>query len=624
MIGLKYSVDVPCRCVLLYQNHIMVRYYKRKSNRGGYGEESLQSALSDIRNGSGVKETARKFNIPPKTLRRHRDAGVQHPGKVLLGKQGHGNFTVEQEAELVGYIKEMENTLYGLTTTDLRRLAFELSMKLGLNIKPWVEKGIASKDWLLGFLKRHPDLSLRCPEATSISRAVGFNKPQVDKFFQVLKTATELLGTTYSPQKIWNVDETGVTTVHKPQKIVAQRGKKFVGKITSAERGQLATVICAFNAAGTYVPPFFIFPRMRMNELLMKNAPAGSTGQCSKSGWTDSGLFVKWLKHFQSSVKSSKEDGNILLLDGHHSHKSLEAVNFARENGIVLITFPPHSTHRLQPLDCTFFKSFKAAYNVACDNWLTSNPGKRISMYDIAGIVAPAYAKVASIDKAISGFAHCGLHPFDSLKFSDEDFAPSAVTDEPLPGTSNSDNIVDKPSQTEQGESSTNPNEIENASESVEAIGIRPFTGEAQNAVLNSRNDISLTEMIAQIAPRPKISTPRKRTRKTETAQILTSTPNKVLLESKNAEAQSKLKKQPIKGNKKGKSLAVKKPKKSVPDSDSEEETFCLVCVEPYSNSKAREKWIRCVTCKRWAHLLCTASEGDYYLCQNCDSDDSE
>jgi len=220
------------------ESYSMVRNYKRKSNRGDYGEESLQSALADMRNGCGVKETARKFSIPPKTLRRHRDAGVKNPGKVLLGKQRRGHFTDQQEAELVGYIKQMEHALYGLTTSDLRRLAFELSIKLGLNITPWVEKGIASKDWLMGFLKRHPDLSLRCPEATSISRAVGFNKPQVEKFFQVYKEVINQISTNFSPMKIWNTDETGITTVHRPQKIrtrekVCWEGNKCRKRATS-------------------------------------------------------------------------------------------------------------------------------------------------------------------------------------------------------------------------------------------------------------------------------------------------------------------------------------------------------------------------------------------------------
>jgi len=179
--------------------------------------------------------------------------------------------------------------------------------------------------------------------------------------------------------QIWNVDETGISTVQKPGKVIATKGAKLVGRITSGERGQTVTTMCAMNAAGTYIPPMFIFPRKRMVEALMSGAPPGSIGTCTPSGWTDSGCFVRWLKHFESIVKPSKNRKHIIILDGHHSHKTLEAVLFAREHGIELLTLPPHCTHKMQPLDTTFFKGLKAAYNSAADNWMLCNKGRRIT-----------------------------------------------------------------------------------------------------------------------------------------------------------------------------------------------------------------------------------------------------
>jgi len=48
-----------------------------------------------------------------------------------------------------------------------------------------------------------------------------------------------------------------------------------------------------------------------------------------------------------------------------------------------------------------------------------------------------------------------------------------------------------------------------------------------------------------------------------------------------------------------------KRNKKDYEASD-DEETFCLVCTEPYSNSRAREKWVQCTACHMWAHEACT------------------
>ena len=45
----------------------------------------------------------------------------------------------------------------------------------------------------------------------------------------------------------------------------------------------------------------------------------------------------------------------LLVLDGHASHRPLDVVTYAREHDVALLCLPPHTTHRLQPLDRTFF-----------------------------------------------------------------------------------------------------------------------------------------------------------------------------------------------------------------------------------------------------------------------------
>ena len=86
------------------------------------------------------------------------------------------------------------------------------------------------------------------------------------------------------------------------------------------------------------------------------------------SSMIDSTTFMTWLKHFSSIVGCSKDEPHILLLDGNESHKTLEAIDLAREHGIIIQPFPPHGTHRLQPLDRTYFKSLKSAYGQGTRN----------------------------------------------------------------------------------------------------------------------------------------------------------------------------------------------------------------------------------------------------------------
>ena len=39
-----------------------------------------------------------------------------------------------------------------------------------------------------------------------------------------------------------------------------------------------------------------------------------------------------------------------------------------------------------------------------------------------------------------------------------------------------------------------------------------------------------------------------------------------------------------------------------LPSDDDSSETYCLVCVAAYSDSRPNEKWIQCTACKEWAH----------------------
>ena len=409
----------------------MPRKYKRVSDRGKYGQPSLTAALDAIKNGCSLKKAERDFGVPRKKLRRHRDGKVRTPGTASLG----GCMTVlhlEFERQLVVHIQTMEGALFGLTTVDVRKIAYQLAEKLHINHRFNTTSKMAGLDWFRGFLSRHPELSIRSPQGTSLTRAVGFNRPKVNQFFELYK---QLLSTGhYDGTKIWNMNETGITTVQKLTKIVATKGKRQVSKITSGERGQLVTAICCMSAAGQFTPPMLIFSRARMSDLLMQGAPVGSVGVANQSGWTDSELFVQWLQHFVKSSGASDTNHQILILiDGHHSHKTLDAVTFAREHGVHMITLPPHCTHKLQPLDRSFFKSFKANYNRSADSWMLSNAGKRISMYDIASIFGAAYNHTANIEKAASGFRSTGLWPVNELVFTDDDFSASQLTDEPEP-----------------------------------------------------------------------------------------------------------------------------------------------------------------------------------------------
>ena len=83
---------------------------------------------------------------------------------------------------------------------------------------------MAGKHLFLVFKKRNPDLALRTSETTCLMRVTEFNKPQVDRFYDLLLKLQKRFG--FQASQIYNADETGVSTVHKNYKILSVKGKK--------------------------------------------------------------------------------------------------------------------------------------------------------------------------------------------------------------------------------------------------------------------------------------------------------------------------------------------------------------------------------------------------------------
>ncbi len=105
----------------------------------------------------------------------------------------------------MNYINKVDEVFYGLDKEDLGQLAFQFAEKN--NIPHTFQGNQAGEQWIHNFCQRNRSVALRTPEATSIARAKGFNKPQVQRFFKNLED--EVDKNKFDKSMIWNVDETG-------------------------------------------------------------------------------------------------------------------------------------------------------------------------------------------------------------------------------------------------------------------------------------------------------------------------------------------------------------------------------------------------------------------------------
>ena len=195
----------------------MPQTYKRKTDRVNVPLEIRLQAVKMVLNDKvSCNSAAKAHGIPETSLRRYcmkyresinNDAPLESVGGYKSSKKV---FNDTQEQLLRDYLLKASAMYFGLSYYEARKLACEYALQLRLPGVPdnWSETGCAGKGWMQGFMRRHPALSLRSPEATSMSRVTSFNRHNVKCFYD---NYTNLLTrTSVPPERIWNVDETGI------------------------------------------------------------------------------------------------------------------------------------------------------------------------------------------------------------------------------------------------------------------------------------------------------------------------------------------------------------------------------------------------------------------------------
>jgi len=74
---------------------------------------------------------------------------------------------------------------------------------------------------------------------------VGYNAAKVNEFRSLLKNVLDTQK--FNDVSVWNMDESGVTTVQKPMKITSMKEKTYVSRVTSAEKGPTVTLLCCIS-----------------------------------------------------------------------------------------------------------------------------------------------------------------------------------------------------------------------------------------------------------------------------------------------------------------------------------------------------------------------------------------
>ncbi|CAG7729982.1 unnamed protein product [Allacma fusca] len=389
----------------------MVRGYFRRS--APVQGEDIKNAIRFYKSNvnPSQRETCDAFGLTRSVFQKYLKINPNDiPKECSQGR--HGVFTKDMEEEILSYIYMLANRFHAITRQSLAELVYQLAERNHLE-HPFKD-GRAGDGWVTSFLERHSnELSLRTGTPLSLIRITSFKRQAVYRFFDILEEIVSAKN--YNADTIFNMDETGVSIVpSKPPKRIARRGVRSVPVMVPAERGQLCTILCSFSASGVFVPPMFLFP-FNTNGVSMDHAPTNAIFSKTAKGWSTSEAFLKWLRHFRKFASATPDIPLLLILDNHSSHVSFQAVSYCRRHHIDLLTLPPHSTHKLQPCDVSFFGPLKSKYSQYLVRWLSERPGRKPRNTDIPSIFKRAYEDACKPDTAINGFQKTGIWQFNTV-----------------------------------------------------------------------------------------------------------------------------------------------------------------------------------------------------------------
>lgn len=357
----------------------------------------------------------KRVYITARTLS-HRYYDLHQPAKKAHGSQQL--LTPTQELVIISWLFHLALRGEPANKRTVRQFAAHLSGKRpGLN-------------WIDGFLGRHPEVRLGKVANLDPKRAKAFNQSTVAFHFDYLKKVLEEHGIPW--ENVYNMDEKGCQRGGGKK---AAQEKYFIPRSKmeqyrqSSDNLELVTIIECVCADGTSIKPTFVFSGTEYEAEWAEVDDKIAVG-LSENGWTNNKIGLEWLKKCfvpQAQERNTSGQPILLILDGHGSHETLEMLEYAHDNNVLLYSLPPHTTHKLQPLDVGVFGPFSRRWVNRCNEYV-EDYGTEIPRAEFVREYMSVRDEKFTSDVVKGAFKKSGICPLDSTAFTEDDFGPSLIS----------------------------------------------------------------------------------------------------------------------------------------------------------------------------------------------------
>ncbi|XP_077660230.1 uncharacterized protein AFUA_2G03570 [Aspergillus fumigatus Af293] len=279
-----------------------------------------------------------------------------------------------------------------LTATEEETLVKRLldADKRGFSIRPEFLRGMAQ---IL--------LCERTQDSTAVlGRAKQEDPKVIRQWFETVRKAIQEHG--IHEDDIWNFDETGFAMgLCITSKVITAVERSERPRTVIQGNREWVTIIECISSKGTSIPPVVILK--------------GKEHQAAcKNGWITDEIDLHWLKVVFEPYSRRFLTGakRLLILDGHSSHLTPEFDTFCKENAIICLCMPPHTSHLLQPLDVGVFGPLKRSYGKLVEGMMVAG-NNHINKEDFLHLYPPAQDKVFNQANICNGFTGAGLKPLN-------------------------------------------------------------------------------------------------------------------------------------------------------------------------------------------------------------------
>lgn len=242
------------------------------------------------------------------------------------------------------------------THKHVRRMAEEILRAKGDEIP-------LGRNWVYTFLIRHSNLRSKIVSPRSMDRKSAEDPTIFNHWFDLFLEQKRRYQ--IHDADVWNMDEKGVALgVAGKLKVIIPYNEKGAHTSGGSSNREWATTSETVSLDGRKLPLWMIFKgaknQDKWHKTMKENGQSGTGYRIatSENGWTNNDLGMEYLKFFLLNTEPhdpQKSQYRMLIVDGHDSHITTDAIRFCLKNKIVLLCLPPHTTHLLQPCDVGLF-----------------------------------------------------------------------------------------------------------------------------------------------------------------------------------------------------------------------------------------------------------------------------